>query len=65
MRKSRFTEEQIAYALQQAEYGTQVADFLFGLLQGSVGILYMAPHSFTEHNLNLPYILRSKENSYP
>lgn len=25
MRKSRFTEEQIAYALQQAEYGTTVA----------------------------------------
>jgi putative transposase len=28
MRKSRFTEEQIAYALQQAEYGTPVAEVI-------------------------------------
>jgi len=28
MRKSRFTDEQIAYALQQAEYGTPVAEVI-------------------------------------
>jgi putative transposase len=28
MRKSRFTEEQIAYALQQAEYGTPIAEVI-------------------------------------
>lgn len=28
MKKSRFTEEQIAYALQQAEYGTPVAEVI-------------------------------------
>jgi len=28
MRKSRFTEEQIAFALQQAEYGTSVAEVI-------------------------------------
>ena len=28
MRKSRFTDEQIAYALQQAEYGTPVTEVI-------------------------------------
>ena len=28
MRKSRFSEEQIAYALQQAEYGTPIAEVI-------------------------------------
>ena len=28
MKKSRFTDEQIAYALQQAEYGTPVAEVI-------------------------------------
>ena len=28
MRKSRFTEEQIAFALQQAEHGTSVAEVI-------------------------------------